>query len=222
MTTIEKTSDPKFIRKWMLLAKTIAEQNDACYSRQIGTVIVDPKTNSVVSVGYNGPPQNTPHCDSYEFLRNFFWPQLTLKEKLILLDSLPDQHIHAAFVSNNRIQAENEQRDSWCSHYKECKICPRRLINTDIGQRTELCSCTHSEANALNKLPISSVGLVVYIWPIQPCIQCAGALINAGIDKVFCLKDQDYHPVSRFLFDQSCCELIECKEEDIIGGAGDG
>ncbi len=215
---LKKTNSPKFIRKWMLLAKTIAEQNDACYSRQIGTVIVDPKTNSVVSVGYNGPPQNTPHCDSYEFLRNFFWPQLTNNEKEILTDKVRKNNGVLALLASSI--------DDHCHfvtrHFTNCKTCPRRLINAQTGQRTELCSCTHSEANALNKLPISSVGLVMYIWPMKPCIQCAGAIINAGIDQVFCLEDKDYHPVSRFLFKQSCCELIECKEEDIMGGAGNG
>jgi len=56
----------------------------------------------------------------------------------------------------------------------------------------------------------------MYCWCGVPCIQCAGAIINAGIDTVYCLEAKDYHMVSPFLFERSSCELIECKEEDIL------
>jgi len=209
-----KTNYIKFIRKWMLLAKAVADQNDACYSRQIGTVIVDPKNNSVVSVGYNAPPQDTPHCDSYDFLKNFFWPQLKEKEKKLLIDKIKQEGGDLPLLAPSIGDFHGE---CMAKYFAKCGQCPRRLINAASGERSELCSCKHSEVNALNKLPISSVGLVIYCWCGVPCIQCAGAIINSGIDRVYCLLAEDYHPVSRFLFNKSQCELIEYKEEQILG-----
>ena len=45
----------KWDRKFMLLAKTIADDNDICYSRKVGCVVVNPETKHVISIGYNGP-----------------------------------------------------------------------------------------------------------------------------------------------------------------------
>ena len=71
----------KFVRKYMKLAKVMADDQNPCFSRRVGAVVVDPLTNGIVGAGYNGPPENTPHCNDIEFLKYFFWPQLTRKEK---------------------------------------------------------------------------------------------------------------------------------------------
>ena len=48
------------IYKMMRHALFIAKENRACHSRQIGSVICD-EDCKILSVGYNGPPKNTPH-----------------------------------------------------------------------------------------------------------------------------------------------------------------
>ena len=65
----------------MKLAKVMANDQNPCFSRRVGAVVVDPLTNGIVGAGYNGPPENTPHCNDIEFLKYFFWPQLTSLEK---------------------------------------------------------------------------------------------------------------------------------------------
>ncbi len=63
-------------------AKFHSEDQPVCYSRQIGCVIVNPALNSVVATGYNGAPRKTEHPDSYTYLKEYFWPQLTTIERI--------------------------------------------------------------------------------------------------------------------------------------------
>ena len=192
----------KFIKKFMLLAKTVAEDNQICYSRQIGVVIVDPRTNGVVSIGYNGPPQGTPHTDDPGYLEYFLFPQLTAVEKELLLGKLGKTGYAESSLPLDFFIAEEISR-------VYPKTCPRKLLECKPGERSELCSCQHAERNALTKLPISPHGLVMFCWCGVPCIQCAGSIINANIAEVHCLEDTDYQSVSRFLFDKSNTALFE-------------
>lgn len=176
----------KFIKKYMKLAQQIANDNNICYSRKIGVVVVDPEINGVVSVGYNGPPENTPHCDSEEFLSYYFWPQLTKQEKLNF-----------------------KTRQQFLEKYTGCGECPRRLIGAGTGERSELCSCQHAERNALNKLPVSANGKIMFCWCGVPCIQCSGSIINSKIKECHCIIEKDYHKSSRWLFEKSECKLFE-------------
>lgn len=221
----------------MLLAKTIADDNHVCYSRQIGVVIVDPKTNGVVSTGYNGPPENTPHPDHPDYITHFLWPQLSPNEKIKLIGvfwsmlSIHDKQLLEKLdvaIKNKESIADdtsypqgidatlNEFLPFVCKNIQSCKVCPRKLIHCKSGERSELCSCQHAERNALNKLPISPYGLVMFCWCGVPCIQCAGSIINAGISEVHCLKAPDYHFVSRYLFATSNTNLFEYETEKIL------
>ena len=65
----------------MSLARVMANDQNPCLSRKVGVVVVDPSTNGIVGAGYNGPPENTPHCNDVEFLKNFFW---RMKEKYFI------------------------------------------------------------------------------------------------------------------------------------------
>ena len=99
--------------------------------------------------------------------------------------------------------------DRTCQLLSQCNKCPRNILGYSSGKRAELCSCQHAERNALNKLPIAAQGLVMFCWCGVPCIQCAGAIINAGIEKVHCIKEKDYHVSSRWLFEHGSTVLIE-------------
>ena len=178
----------KFIRKYMRLAKVIANDQNPCMSRQVGVVVVDPATNGIVGAGYNGPPEGTPHCNDLEFVKNFVWPQLN-KEELNKLGGCDKE------IACNYMASQNK--------------CPRNLLGYSSGKRAELCSCQHAERNALNKLPIPAKGLVMFCWCGVPCIQCSGSIINAGIKEVHCLKESDYQPVARWLFEKSNTKLLE-------------
>lgn len=210
----------KFIKKFMLLAKSIADDNNICYSRQIGVVIVDPRTNGVVSVGYNGPPEGTPHTDDINYIINFLWPQLTAVEKFSLISNywndlnMKDKAEFQKILPTDN-KSTHQKLDSYlpfvASKMENCRQCPRKILGCKAGERRELCSCDggHAERNALNKLPISSYGLIMFCWCCVPCISCTGAIINSNISEVHCLKEPDYHSVSRYLFSTSKTSLFE-------------
>ena len=191
----------KFIRKYMGLAKVIAEDQNPCLSRRVGVVVVDSITNGIVGAGYNGPPENTPHCTDVEFLEHFFWPQLTEREIMQLCAYYRATH-------NIDLQPMDRPKKA-CEFLSSCNKCPRNILGYSSGQRSELCSCQHAERNALNKLPIPAQGLTMFCWCGIPCIQCTGSIINAGIKEVHCLQGNDYQSVSRWLFDHGNTSLVE-------------
>ena len=153
----------------------------------------------------SGPPENTPHCNDIEFLTNFFWPQLTAQEQHRIyialgfdMDGFEDNILSSTHCANKI-----------CTLLSKCNKCPRNVLGYSSGKRAELCSCQHAERNALNKLPIPAKGLVMFCWCGVPCIQCSGSIINAGIQKVHCIKEKDYHTSSRWLFKHGSTTLIE-------------
>lgn len=183
----------KFVKKFMLLAKTVANDNNACYSRQIGCVIAD-CNHRIVSIGYNGPPTETPHTDTYDYLKNFFVPQLTADETDLLL-----------------INPSKNSIDDWCKSKEGCKQCPRRFVNAGPGQRSTLCSCQHAERNAIVNSTVNIDNCSIFCWCGVPCIDCSGAIINSGIAEVHCLivDGPDYHPESRWLLKRAHVEVFE-------------
>lgn len=188
----------KFVKKFMNIARSVANDNDACYSRQIGVVIAD-RNNRIVSLGYNGPPAGTPHCDTYQYLKDFFVPQLTDEERYSLLPE-----------GDPLTWRENQEINDWCINNADCRTCPRRFINAGPGERSTLCSCQHAERNAITNAKESLNDAIMYCWCGVPCIDCTGAIINAGIKTVYYLLDGKpiYHPTSVWLFEQASIELI--------------
>ena len=190
----------KFVGKYMRLARQIACDNNPCFSREVGVIVVDPSTKGVVGAGYNGPPEGTPHCNEVEFLENFFWPQLTPEEK-------------ERVYKDPAYSGQPEDQHTACQYISSCNKCPRNILGYSSGRRSDLCSCQHAERNALNKLPIPAKGLFMFCWCGVPCIQCTGSIINAGIKAVYCLKQEnDYHPQARWLYAQSKTALLEYDE----------
>jgi deoxycytidylate deaminase len=192
----------KFVGKYMRLARQIAIDDNPCLSRQVGVVVVDPCTNGIVGAGYNGPPEGTPHCNDVAFLKGFFWPQLTVREK--------------AQVCIKSGTMDGQDVNATCEFLSKCNECPRNMLGYSSGKRPELCSCQHAERNALNKLSIPAKGLVMFCWCGVPCIQCTGSIINAGIKELYCLKQiEDYHPAARWLYEKSSTTLVECNEAEV-------
>ncbi len=182
---------PKFIGKYMRRAKQVGTDLNPCYSRQIGVVIVDHTANRILGTGYNGPAPGTPHCDSFEFLQDYFWPQLTESEK----DSFRVE-------LNNSHQNDLTQSDMFARKYMDCGQCPRRLVKAKAGERSELCSCGHAERHAITNAACDLSRTTMFCWCGVPCLQCTDAIIQAGIENVVCLPSL-YHEQSLWLFNHS-------------------
>ena len=55
----------------------------------------------------------------------------------------------------------------------------------------------------------------MFAWCTLPCIECTKLIINSGIKKLFCLKDNepDYSVGSRFLIKQCNVDLVEMEKD---------
>lgn len=51
---------------------------------------------------------------------------------------------------------------------------------------TKLLRTIHAELNAILSAKESLVGYSLFVWPFQPCSQCAAAVIQSGIVDVYC------------------------------------
>lgn len=188
----------KFVKKYMRLAKQVGEDLNPCHSRKIGVVLVHPTENKILGTGYNGPPRNTPHCDSREYLENYFWPQLTELDHTRLRQFL---------------SPIADLKQSLVDKYTDSGTCPRKIIGCKSGERLELCSCQHAERNAIYNSSSSLLGAWAFCWCSLPCQDCAGALINVRVARVYCLAGPDYSPNSRKLFEAAGVEVYQFEED---------
>lgn len=184
--SVDSILSQKKIAKNMRIARQIAEDNNPCYSRHVGCVIVD-EDNVVLGTAYNGPPRDTPHCDSTEYIRDILWQKLTNKEKV----KLAKQFYSAGF------EEKDIEKYPWYEEIVQgsmdgCKICPRRLLDYSAGVRPDICSCQHAERNAISNSNGSVKGGILFGWCITSCWDCAGAIINARIKEVHFLEGEEY------------------------------
>jgi deoxycytidylate deaminase len=200
-----------FIRSYMKMAKFISSNKISCLSRGIGTVIVHPTENRTLGTGYNGPPRETPRCDDYNYLKNIVFPQLTKQEKDYVIANSDVE------IIPDLTGAHKEEDEMFATRHEKCGTCPRRLIGAQSGQRLELCSCAHSEQNAIINAGQSVAGAYLFCWCSPPCFDiCAKAIVNANIARVYCLKSADslYNEnKTRWLFATAGVELHELEEE---------
>lgn len=185
----------KWVRKYMKLAKCLAEDNDACYSRKIGVILVS-ENNRVISLGYNGSIEKSPHNDDPVYLRKLYENILQQEHKNLL-------------NKEYGINCAQQLSDT----FGNCKQCPRRLMNIPSGQHLEYCNCAHAERNCLasaSKLGISTDKSTMYCWCSVPCHECTTQMIQSGVKNVVCLKSEnDYSKSSRFLFECAKINLLE-------------
>lgn len=193
----------KFVKKWMRLARHIALDNDTPCSRKVGCVITD-VNNKILSIGYNGAPSGTPHCDSTEYIRDILWPKLDEKDKEKLCDivlqrgkehpSLLKQLFNSSVEDLESLIREKPPLIQNCvgNILDGCNTCPRRLLGYPAGQRTDLCSCQHAERNALSNANGSVVGGILFGWCCISCFSCTGAIANSHISEVHFLSGPEY------------------------------
>lgn len=168
----------KFIKKFMRLAKFIANDTNHCYSRKVGAVITD-TDGIILGTGYNSPPRQTPHCDSYNYTKDILWPKLTQEEKQVLFEK------SGAFSCDAELVA---------SKLDSCKTCPRRHFGYSAGVRNDLCSCQHAETNAITNANGPVKGGILFGYCCVSCQNCTGAIINARIKEVHFLEGAEYQP----------------------------
>lgn len=205
----------KFVGKYMRMAKQLGEDNNPCHSRQIGVVLVhvyDDGGSKVVGTGYNGPPRGTPHCDTREYLRDIFWPQLTDQEKrhaLKMFGCFDDDPIEGS-----------DAKDIFLDNATGCGKCPRRLVGARSGERLELCSCAHAETNAITNAAEDLHGCWAFCWCGVACWECAKLMINAGIKRAYFIDGggADYSFGSRWLFSKAGLHIEVHKPEVYLLG----
>jgi len=207
MITDKPISPDKWDRKFMKMAKAIADDNDICLSRKIGTVLVNPETKGVLSVGYNGPARGTPHCNSNDHLMYIWTTLVTDEEKLVLQKRECD---------SDRIYGLREFKIK-CSN-----TCPRRVLGFKSGQGLHLCPAVHAERNSILSAARNGIrtdGTTLYCWCCLPCSECAREIINAGVSRVVCLySETTYDKLSHFIFNKANITVDMVLESNITEG----
>jgi len=175
----------------------IAKENRACHSRQIGSVICD-EDCKILSVGYNGPPKNTPHTDTIEYYWGYLQPILS------------DEEDEKFWVTQT------------CNRYETgelCGKCPRKVLGYKSGQRSEICSCLHSEANCITNAPGSvKNGFLFCSCPDLSCINCTSTIIQVGIKEVHFMDGGEYHKGALWLYEKANIPVFRHKEEEVKNG----
>ncbi len=198
----------KFVGKYMRLAKQVGEDNNPCHSRKIGSVIVratEDGSGKVIGTGYNGPPRGTPHCDESVYLKEIFWPQLDPIEKQ---KAFATTTFAATLITYE--DTDKQMCDAVCDKWSNSKTCPRKIIGAPSGKRLELCSCAHSETNAIVNASDDLEGAIMFCWCGVPCVECTKLIINAGVKTVYVIDwGADYSMGSRWFFEKAGVKIIE-------------
>ena len=201
---------PQEVRYFMNMAKMVKEAENPCHSRQIGAIIADPRTGTLVSTGHNGPPDGAPLCDDEGYLRDVFWPQLKTHEKITVLQKT---------CPNDKINEVNCDDEAYVETFLMChansNVCPRKLIDAPSGQRLDLCTCAHGETNAIIRAHRSVAGCYMFAYCGIPCLDCCKTIINSRIYCVVCIeREKDYSPFSsRWTLKHSKTNLLVLSEE---------
>lgn len=227
----------KWIRKYMKLAKALADDNTACYSRKIGCVLIS-EDNEPIGFGYNGSATGIPHNDDRVYLAHLWANLLTREQKDKLIEKYelkpvdydPVESIYSfplygkqtfSYFYNKLNVAVDATGEAFLNKFTGCKSCPRKLLDIPSGECMELCACSHSERNSIfnaAKRGTSTKNSTMYCWCGCPCFECTVAIIQAKIKKVVCLETgtADYSKSSRYLYEMANIELVEVKEKDIF------
>jgi len=190
---------------YMNLAKAAA-WNSKCLSRKIGAVLVNPKTNTVIGTGYNGPPVGTPHCDEQKRLETLEGTNWFKSDGIcVSRKDLISRHLRKGTMPD----------------------CPRRLMGFASGEGLDVCVAGHAERNAIisaAKNGCSTKDCVLYCYCGTPCKNCAIEIINSAISEVVCIgkETRDYDDVARTLFQQAGVVVRRIDEKFLKKVLGDG
>lgn len=99
------------------------------------------------------------------------------------------RHVGAVVVKNKRMLTTGYNGPPRGLAHCDETGCLREQLGIPSGQRQEICRGLHAEQNAIIQAALHGVsieGSDIYVTH-QPCITCAKMIINAGIERVFCL-----------------------------------
>ena len=197
---IKMVFSKKFDYKYMNIAAAVAGQNDACLSRSLGTIIVDPN-HKIRGTGMNGVPHGLPHSDTVESIDEYLFPLLTNDDW---------ESLGLTFGTTDRETIKRKFIDQ----YNGAGICPRKILGCESGQRPTLCNCIHSEINSLTNAACDVSGCVMYTSSPIPCIACTGSIINARIAEVHCYNIE-YHSQSVWMFKRANIALVTYEQGEL-------
>jgi deoxycytidylate deaminase len=193
----------KWTRKYMKLAKTLADDNESCYSRKIGVILVT-AGNSATCGGWNGSIRKGEANDSFNRLFHIFKEVMTPEQK-------------ATALAKYGVATATD----FAAKHAGCQTCPRKLLDIPSGQGLDLCNCAHAERNALanaNRAGLVTLGSEMFCACGVPCHDCAIQIIQAGVKRVVCLKTShpDYSPSSRYLFQEAGVGLVQVHPDEVF------
>ena len=115
-----------------------------------------------------------------------------------------------------RDEIQNDPSNYGISAVIKEPTCPRYIVGAKSGEKLSICSCRHSESNAIFAAAGRTEGAIMYCFCGVPCADCTGDIIHAGIETVYHLDDKpDYSYQSRSWFNQANIELIEVPRKAI-------
>lgn len=119
-----------------------------------------------------------------------------------------------------KFKDENDRKGEIIKQIEE-PTCPRYICDIKSSEGLSICSCVHSEENAILNCARNGISCdksIMYCYCTLPCSMCAGMIINSGISTVVCLANpgkEDYSYQSRSFFNEAKIEIIEIPEEEI-------
>lgn len=117
----------------MKIAKEVA-QNSKCLSRKIGSVLV--KDKNIISVGYNGPSKNVPHCQVRNPNREKICPRqlqgYKSGEGLHLCNAVHAEMNCILAAARHGISTEGTTLVCYCGI--PCKDCLKEMINAGVSE----------------------------------------------------------------------------------------
>ena len=146
------------------------KQRSTCQRLQTASIIV--KDNNIISIGYNGVPNNQKHCID-------FW-----KEFYIIIKGasgiIPDNELlkfHNSIIKDLNFNDNIVIQFNTYEEFINSEVF--RILHHYWSDMNEL----HAEQNALLQSEISTKGATLYTL-YSPCRQCAKSIISAKIKKV--------------------------------------
>jgi dCMP deaminase len=196
---------------------------ECCYGA--GRLFVRPSGRCFKWVG--GPPNGAVSKEWYDEGSPYFVPEATQEEIDInymeeayfvsYMSTCNSRQVGVVIVRDGCILGTGANSSpigiSLCKDANE--TCKRRRIGYSSGEGLEYCPAVHAEIEALldcNRNKKQTGGATLYGWCCQPCVRCAGAIINAGIKRVVCL-DGVYDDLSDVLFRESGVEITQISQE---------
>jgi len=101
------------------------------------------------------------------------------------------------------------------------KRCPRQVLGYGSGEGIHLCPAEHAERNAIIHATLTGtnlIGATMYCNCGVCCLECAKAIIQAGINEVVLTGNDHYDLLGMKLFDEAGVQIRIFKEIDLKVG----